>query len=567
MVEKQVVRLSGKDGQLTLRDVYKIAELLDPPFEAPTVPGEVEGDTVDARCSDYKSKELVITIKYQPRTGPLAPEKPKLRPPGLERAKTIGFDQTRLEACGTKGLVSKIELSGFQPPEDVELDTGRLLVSMQVGWPHELYPQCQKASPQIEDTSSLRSRSHLKSKGASPLKDLPLKEPPVSATHASSSPPPCPLSRHSSHHSNNGSVSRRNDRASLNHKHSYKPSDDSRSPLFCEKQPSSEGGTLAAEEALSEEAEKRKKTLSKGSDGRATGKNPSPEDMFRADTSTVVIGVLVILLYFGVGISFYTNVEDWTIVDALYFSVVTLTTVGYGDLVPTSDKSKLFTIVFSFIGIGIIAAGLGFVVGEILVRHSNVDHAKAEREKAKKPPENQRKQRIQFMLRHVILPIVSIIVMILAGALLFYYEEDTTMMDAVYASAISLTTIGYGDYSPQNEAGRIVSTAWLLVGVVVVGWSLSGISDSLIIMRQESIRTRILDHRVSMRDLRAMDDGDGRVTESEFILFMLQSMQLVEEDDVRKIRRRFVELDADGSGYLSSADLKLLELNEQASAR
>lgn len=46
-------------------------------------------------------------------------------------------------------------------------------------------------------------------------------------------------------------------------------------------------------------------------------------------------------------------VEDWSAVDALYFTVVTITTVGYGDLHPTTALSKLFTVVLLFAGIGL----------------------------------------------------------------------------------------------------------------------------------------------------------------------------------------------------------------------
>jgi voltage-gated potassium channel len=45
-------------------------------------------------------------------------------------------------------------------------------------------------------------------------------------------------------------------------------------------------------------------------------------------------------------------------VDALLFSVTTLTTVGYGNLVPTTTISKLFTVIYIFAGISII---LGFI--------------------------------------------------------------------------------------------------------------------------------------------------------------------------------------------------------------
>jgi len=54
-----------------------------------------------------------------------------------------------------------------------------------------------------------------------------------------------------------------------------------------------------------------------------------------------------------IGTAFYRLVEGWSWLDSLYFSVVTLTTVGYGDLNPTTPISKIFTIVYILIGLGL----------------------------------------------------------------------------------------------------------------------------------------------------------------------------------------------------------------------
>ena len=54
--------------------------------------------------------------------------------------------------------------------------------------------------------------------------------------------------------------------------------------------------------------------------------------------------------------TFYSNVENWSIIDALYFSVMTMSTIGYGDFVPTTDNSKIFTIIFTFLSVGLFVA-------------------------------------------------------------------------------------------------------------------------------------------------------------------------------------------------------------------
>lgn len=64
--------------------------------------------------------------------------------------------------------------------------------------------------------------------------------------------------------------------------------------------------------------------------------------------------LVAIILVFGT--VFYHRIEQWSWLNSLYFSVITLSTVGYGDLAPTTDIGKIFTIIYIFAGIGIILA-------------------------------------------------------------------------------------------------------------------------------------------------------------------------------------------------------------------
>ena len=86
----------------------------------------------------------------------------------------------------------------------------------------------------------------------------------------------------------------------------------------------------------------------------------------------VVVGILLVS-----GTMFYWSVEDWTLIQALYFSVVTLATVGYGDLTPTSDFSRIFTIIYIFIGLGVLVLFLSSLAQQY-IRHKVeiADHAR-----------------------------------------------------------------------------------------------------------------------------------------------------------------------------------------------
>ena len=68
-----------------------------------------------------------------------------------------------------------------------------------------------------------------------------------------------------------------------------------------------------------------------------------------------VLFTLVIALLTS-GMFFYHEVEGWSWLDSLYTSVITLTTVGYGDLTPHTAFGKIFTMIYIFIGLGIILA-------------------------------------------------------------------------------------------------------------------------------------------------------------------------------------------------------------------
>jgi hypothetical protein len=71
------------------------------------------------------------------------------------------------------------------------------------------------------------------------------------------------------------------------------------------------------------------------------------------DSRPTIVWAAVTLLG---GMLFYHFVEGWSLIDAAYFCVVSLATVGYGDLTPTTPISRIFTMVYLVNGIGILLA-------------------------------------------------------------------------------------------------------------------------------------------------------------------------------------------------------------------
>lgn len=87
--------------------------------------------------------------------------------------------------------------------------------------------------------------------------------------------------------------------------------------------------------------------------------------------------VLLVLL---IGTLAYSVIEDWSLVDSFYFSSVALTVVGFGDLEPSTDFSKIFTVFYIFTGVAIVGTWLNMRLKRRSKkaahrRHLDTDHA------------------------------------------------------------------------------------------------------------------------------------------------------------------------------------------------
>jgi voltage-gated potassium channel Kch len=74
--------------------------------------------------------------------------------------------------------------------------------------------------------------------------------------------------------------------------------------------------------------------------------------------TTVIVGTVVFHL-----------LEKWSWVDSFYFTIITLATVGYGDLTPTTPVGKIVTVIFVIVGVGIFLAFLNKVMERRVERH------------------------------------------------------------------------------------------------------------------------------------------------------------------------------------------------------
>ena len=62
--------------------------------------------------------------------------------------------------------------------------------------------------------------------------------------------------------------------------------------------------------------------------------------------------------------------EGWSLLDSAFFAVVTISTVGYGELVPQTVLGKLFTMFYILVGLGVFVAAASAVADALLRRRA-----------------------------------------------------------------------------------------------------------------------------------------------------------------------------------------------------
>ncbi len=64
--------------------------------------------------------------------------------------------------------------------------------------------------------------------------------------------------------------------------------------------------------------------------------------------------------------------------------------------------------------------------------------------------------------------LLTAFVIIIVGTVVYHYVEGWTWLDAFYFSFITLTTIGFGDFAPQTDAGKIFTIVYVVIGVGII---------------------------------------------------------------------------------------------------
>jgi len=86
----------------------------------------------------------------------------------------------------------------------------------------------------------------------------------------------------------------------------------------------------------------------------------------RSGFRSIIRGIVLLSLVLLFGTLGYMLIEGWPLLESLYMTVITITTVGFGEVRTVSEPGRVFTVVLIFAGMGIMAYTLG-IVAQIMV--------------------------------------------------------------------------------------------------------------------------------------------------------------------------------------------------------
>ncbi|KAL6443543.1 hypothetical protein ACFW04_001598 [Cataglyphis niger] len=162
--------------------------------------------------------------------------------------------------------------------------------------------------------------------------------------------------------------------------------------------------------------------------------------------------------------------ERWSILQAVFFASTVLTTIGYGNVVPSTNWGRIFCIFFALIGIPltlIVIADLGKLFAEGVVYIALKLKLKLLfRAKLSCVPTNVTGRRSLGACAAIIL----LFLYLACGAGMFMlWEDDWNFFDGFYFCFVTMTTIGFGDLVPKKPKYTLLCTLYILVGLALTG--------------------------------------------------------------------------------------------------
>ena len=198
---------------------------------------------------------------------------------------------------------------------------------------------------------------------------------------------------------------------------------------------------------------------------------------------------LVALLVFGT-IYFHLTEDGWSLEDAWFFSVVTLTTVGYGVLTPSTELNRGITLIYVILAVTAGAVAVGTITAQVmtaLLESADRAIAKGEGNKIGKLISV-----AWFKMRRMgLVSLLLCTVFLFCGTGFLCALEGWSFLDSLYFSIITMSTVGYGDMSPA-PGHRLAASFYILLATAVFAFSIAAVLAAFVTKAKKDSARRFM---------------------------------------------------------------------------
>jgi hypothetical protein len=239
-----------------------------------------------------------------------------------------------------------------------------------------------------------------------------------------------------------------------------------------------------------------------------------------------LIRAVSLIIYYFIGVGWYRKYEHWSYLDCGYFITVSLSTVGYGYLHPTTDQSRIFTSFYAIFGIGLFLESISFLSRTVVlwIQTKLVDTIS---------PSSSVYNRSS---KRFLMSVFFILFAVLIGTWFFAVVQKTWTSDMAFYWVIqTILTIGYGDLGDTlTDESKKFSIFFIIFVLVVYASAIQNVMDAVSESSRYRSRQKVLRESFSgMSDIELRGENPVHYSpnpdRNQYLIDTLVAMGLVDK--------------------------------------